>query len=229
MIHIENLTKKFYMGDTELIALKGLSFDVPTGQFISITGRSGAGKSTLLYNMSLLDKPTCGSVTIDEQVVTEIDDQKRVAYRLNNFGFIFQEYALIPTLTSIENVMLPLLMQGVKRKELELEALQALQKVGLIDKLKNLPSQLSGGQQQRVAIARAIAHNPKIIFADEPTANLDTISSQEVLDIFIKLNKNGQTIIMVTHEPEYARLAHRTIELSDGLIILDKLNSVKKR
>lgn len=222
MIEIKNLTKKFVMGESELIALKGLSFSVPTGQFLSITGRSGAGKSTLLYNMSLLDTPTTGSVTIDGEIVTEIAEGKRILYRLNQFGFIFQEYALLPTLTAIENVMLPLLMQGLPKRFVEKESVKALEHVGLSDKLSNLPSQLSGGQQQRVAIARAIAHNPKIIFADEPTANLDTVSSKEVLDIFLQLNKKGQTIIMVTHEPDYAREAHRIITLSDGRIISDK-------
>ena len=228
MIRVSNLVKKFRMGETELIALKHLSFEVPTGQFLAITGRSGAGKSTLLYNMSLLDKPTQGAITIDDQNITEIEDKKRVTYRLSNFGFIFQEYALLPTLSSIENVMLPLMMEGFDKAYVEQEAKEALEKVGLGDRLNNLPSQLSGGQQQRVSIARAITHNPKIVFADEPTANLDTESSMQILDIFLELNKQGQTIIMVTHEPEYAKIAHRDIELLDGDIIRDTAQKPKK-
>jgi len=228
MIKVTNLVRKFHMGDTELIALKNLSFEVPTGQFLAITGRSGAGKSTLLYNMSLLDSPTEGTIFIDDQDVTKIENSQKVTYRLSNFGFIFQEYALLPTLTAMENVMLPLLMEGFDRSFVEKETIEALEKVELGDKLYNLPSQLSGGQQQRVSIARAITHNPKIIFADEPTANLDTESSKEVLNIFLELNKHGQTIIMVTHEPEYAKIAHREIEMLDGSIIKDEIQKQKK-
>lgn len=221
MIEVKNLVKKFHMGDTELVALKNLSFDVPTGQFLAITGKSGAGKSTLLYNISLLDTPTEGTIIINGQDVATIQNNERVGYRLKNFGFIFQEYALLPTLTAMENVMLPLLMEGLDSTYVRQEATRALEEVELGDKLNNLPSQLSGGQQQRVSIARAITHNPQIIFADEPTANLDTESSKGILNIFLKLNKQGQTIVMVTHEPEYAKLAHRDIELSDGSIIRD--------
>jgi len=228
MIKVTNLVRKFHMGDTELIVLKNLSFEVPTGQFLAITGRSGAGKSTLLYNMSLLDSPTEGTIFINGQDVTKIENSERVTYRLSNFGFIFQEYALLPTLTAMENVMLPLLMEGFDRPYAEKGTIDALEKVGLGDKLDNLPSQLSGGQQQRVSIARAITHNPKIIFADEPTANLDTESSKEVLNIFLELNKHGQTIIMVTHEPEYAKIAHREMEMLDGKIIKDEIQVQKK-
>lgn len=224
MITVKNLYKKFIMGDNELVALDNLNFSIPTGQFLAITGRSGAGKSTLLYNMSLLDKPTSGTIEIDNQNISEIENKNRVSYRLKNFGFIFQEYALLPTLSAIENVMLPLLMEGLDKKIVRDEAEKALISVGLADKFYNLPSQLSGGQQQRVSIARAITHNPKILFADEPTANLDTHSSKHILDIFLKLNKKGQTIIMVTHEQEYTKIADRVIELRDGIIISDKLH-----
>jgi len=229
MIHIQNLVKTFYAGDTELIALKHLSFDIPSGQFIAITGRSGSGKSTLLYQISLLDRPTDGMITINEQDVLGITNGERVKYRRDNFGFIFQDYALLPMLTAEENVIVPMLMQNIEKEKATKLAQDALMRVGLSNKFRNLPSQLSGGQQQRVSIARAIAHNPKILFADEPTANLDTESSGEVLNIFLKLHQSGQTIIMVTHEQEYAQLAQRIIELLDGTIVRDELLESRKK
>lgn len=225
MIQIKNLVKKFRSGDTELIALKKLSFDIPNGQFLAITGKSGAGKSTLLYNISLLDTPTEGDVFIDGQDVTGLEDKEKVVYRRDNFGFVFQEYALLPTLTAIENVILTLLMQGLHKNVALQKAQDALERADLPNKSNNLPSQLSGGEQQRVAIARAIAHAPKILFADEPTANLDTESSQHVLDTFLKLNKKGLTIVMVTHELDYAKIAGRNIVLLDGAIIKDKIQT----
>jgi putative ABC transport system ATP-binding protein len=232
MIHIKNLLKKFQMGETELIALNNVSFDIPTGQFIAITGRSGAGKSTLLYNISLLDKPTAGEVIIDEQNVAEFDDRMRVIYRLNNFGFIFQDYALLPTLTAKENVILPLLMQRMDKNTAAKKAEAALERVELSGKFDNLPNQLSGGQQQRVSIARSIVHNPKILFADEPTANLDSESSRTVLEIFFKLNREEKlTIVMVTHERDYAKIANREIEMFDGKIVHDVVHKtlIRKR
>lgn len=229
MIQVKNLIKTFTSGEVALTVLKNLSFDVPTGQFLALTGRSGAGKSTTLYQISLLDHPTSGSITIDGQDVTAFDEHQRVRFRRDNFGFIFQDYALLPTLSAIENVILPMLMQGLDTPTAKKKGEQALVKVGLGDKLENLPSQLSGGQQQRVSIARSIVHNPKILFADEPTANLDTESSKVVLDIFQQLNKQSHlTIIMVTHEPEYAKLADRNISLLDGVITSDKLQKKGK-
>ena len=211
------------MGETELIALNNLNFEIPTGQFIAITGRSGAGKSTLLYDISLLDLPTEGEIIIDGNNILELDDKMKVLYRRDNFGFIFQDYALLPTLTAVENVMLPLLMQGIDENKAMEMARQALEQVELGDRVDNLPNQLSGGQQQRVSIARSIVHKPKILFADEPTANLDTESSKNILDIFLKLNKDENlTIVMVTHEPEYAGIAERQIVLLDGKIVSDK-------
>ena len=228
MITVKNLTKTFQSGETKQIVLKSLSFEIPLGQFLAITGRSGAGKSTTLYQLSLLDKPTEGSITIDGIDVTLLSDKERSIYRRDNFGFIFQDYALLPSLTAIENVLLPLIMQGLSPSTAAEKAKVALERVELGDKLDNLPSQLSGGQQQRVSIARSIVHNPKILFADEPTANLDTESSKTILDIFLKLNKESHlTIIMVTHEHDYANLADRNIELLDGKIIKDKLQKRK--
>ena len=225
MIKIENLTKIFVSGDQTITALGGLTFSVPEGQFLTVTGKSGSGKSTLLYQMGLLDLPTEGKVIIDGTDMVPVSENDRTTTRLNDLGYIFQDYAILPSLTALENTVVPLLMQGHTIKEAEKRAKKALERVGLLDRMNNLPSQLSGGQQQRVAIARAIGHAPKIIFADEPTANLDSETSDQVIQTFIDLNKEGQTIVMVTHEPEYAKLAHRTITMADGKIVSDTMNS----
>ncbi len=224
MIEVKNLTKIFQSGDQTIAALKGLSFKVPEGQFLTISGKSGSGKSTLLYQLGLLDIPTSGEVLIDGKECVNIAEQDRTMTRLNDLGYIFQDYAILPSLTALENTILPLLMQGYSMDISEEKAKKALERVGLLDRMNNLPSQLSGGQQQRVSIARAISHDPKIIFADEPTANLDSETSDQVITVFIELNKEGQTIVMVTHEPEYAKLADRTITMADGAIISDTMN-----
>jgi putative ABC transport system ATP-binding protein len=224
MLTIKNLTKKFKSGDQETIAVNDLSFEIEQGQFVTITGKSGSGKSTLMYQIGLLDIPTSGQVIMDGKDLIGLDEEGRTMIRLNDFGYIFQDYAIIPSLTALENTLLPLLMQGYEMSEAEEKAKIALTKIGLENKMNNLPSELSGGQQQRVSIARAIAHSPKIIFADEPTANLDSETSAQVMKAFIELNKEGQTIIMVTHEEEYARMADRTIHLADGKIVSDTLN-----
>ncbi len=224
MIKIENLTKIFITGEDKIIALNDLTFSVPEGQFVTVTGRSGSGKSTLLYQMGLLDIPTSGKVLIDGIDMIPVSENERTGTRLNDLGYIFQDYAILPSLTALENTMVPLLMQGFSEKEAESKSKLALARIGLADRMNNLPSQLSGGQQQRVAIARAIAHGPKIIFADEPTANLDSETSDQIIQVFLDLNKEGQTIVMVTHEPEYAKLAHRTITMADGNIVSDVMN-----
>lgn len=218
MIEVDNIVKTFKNGTVETPVLKGISLVVPNGEFLAITGKSGSGKSTLLYQLSLLDTPTSGIIKYDGEEVTKLSSQKRTSYRLHNLGFVFQDYALIPTLTATENVMVPLLMLGLETINAIKQAHEALDRVGLPDKFDNLPSMLSGGQQQRVSIARAIGHKPKIVFADEPTANLDSETSETVLSAFTDLHKQGQTIIMVTHELEYARLSDRIITLSDGKI-----------
>lgn len=224
MIKINNLSKIFKSGDAEIRAVDNISLTIPEGQFISITGRSGSGKSTLLYQLGLLDRPTHGEIFIDNVNATELSDNDQTRMRLHALGYIFQDYAILPSLTALENVMVPLLMQGLSEKQAKEKASYALGRVGLGDRMNNLPAQLSGGQQQRVSIARAIGHNPKIVFADEPTANLDSETSRTVLDAFLELNKEGQTIVMVTHEPEYADLTHRIIELRDGVVVSDVMN-----
>lgn len=221
IIEIKNLKRVFKSGDAEIVAVNDLTFSVPEGQFLSITGKSGSGKSTLLYQLGLLDHPTSGSITIAGISVEKLRSDDRTKFRLNFLGYVFQDYAVLPSLTAEENVMVPLLMQGMSVVDAREKTDRALEKVGLLHRKGNTPSQLSGGEQQRVSIARAIVHNPKILFADEPTANLDTETSKSILDAFLELNRQGQTIIMVTHEEEYARLAHRTINLADGKIVKD--------
>lgn len=228
MIEIKNLYKTFKSGDSEIHAVENVSFTVTEGQFVAITGRSGSGKSTLLYQLGLLDHPTSGQLIIDGIDALALDSTGRTRMRLETLGYIFQDYAILPALTALENVMVPLLMLGIDEDLARNTAEGALQRVGLGERIHNLPGQLSGGQQQRVSIARAIGHGPKIIFADEPTANLDSETSRSVLDTFLELNKAGQTIIMVTHEPEYANMADREIELRDGRIISDVIHNHKK-
>ncbi len=226
MIEARHIYKEFKTGDNVLVALNDVSFKVETGEFVAITGRSGSGKSTLMYQLGLLDHPTSGRVLIDGRDVTDLSPEEHTTIRLNSLGYVFQDYALIPELTALENVIIPLLMQGLTREEAERKAYLSLGRIGLGERVEHLPSELSGGQQQRVSIARAIAHEPKIIFADEPTANLDSESSALVLKNLIELNKEGQTILMVTHEPEYARMADRVITLSDGIIQSDQKNTL---
>lgn len=219
MITTRNLTRTFVNGDVETRVLKGIDFEAKDGEFIAIMGRSGAGKSTFLYQLSLLDDPTGGEIVIDGHNTHTMSADEKMMFRLVKFGYVFQDYALLPELTALENVALPLLMQNVPTKEAYRKAEASLVKVGLSHRLQNLPSRLSGGEQQRVSIARAIGHDPKILFADEPTANLDNESSRAVMGIFSELHKAGQTLIMVTHEEEYAKQAEKLVRLDDGKIV----------
>lgn len=224
MIEVKNLKKTFKDGDRETHVLKGIDFKAENGEFIAIMGRSGAGKSTFMYQMSLLDEPTSGKVIIDGVDTENLTHNEKTIFRLNRLGYVFQDYALLPDLTAVENVALPLLMQGKSKSEALQISKTALERMGLGHRLDNLPSNLSGGEQQRVSITRAIAHSPKILFADEPTANLDNESSRRVMDIFKELHKVGQTIIMVTHEEEFGRMAERMVKLDDGQIVSNTLN-----
>ncbi len=219
MIEVKNLKKSFKDGEKTTEVLKGIDLTVQSGEFIAIMGRSGAGKSTLLYQMSLLDEPTSGKIFIDEKDISSLTVNQKTSFRLSDLGYVFQDYALLPEMTALENVVLPLLMQNIPEKEAYKKAIEHLTKVGLGQRLNNLSSKLSGGEQQRVSIARAIAHDPKILFADEPTANLDNESSRMIMDIFKQLHADGQTIIMVTHEVEYSKFAERIIHLDDGKIV----------
>lgn len=229
MIQANHLVKQYKTGMGSITVLNDISLSVAPGEFLAITGRSGSGKSTLLYQLSLLDTPTGGNVMLDKKDTSVFTDDQRVSYRLRELGYVFQDYALIPSLTAAENIMAPLLMLGRTTTEAYAIASGVLEEVGLADKCDSLPSQLSGGQQQRVSIARAIAHKPKIIFADEPTANLDSETSEQVLQTFLGIHKQGQTIVMVTHEEEYTYMMDRVITLSDGRIIKDTKPGAKRK
>jgi len=225
MIQTKQLVKTFKSGEVLTPVLKGIDFRASAGEWVAIMGRSGAGKSTFLYQMSLLDDPTSGEITIDGHNTRTMSAKEKMLFRLSKFGFVFQDYALLPELTALENVALPLLMQGLPKGEAYTKAIAALERAGLGHRISNLPSQLSGGEQQRVSIVRAVAHNPRILFADEPTANLDNESSKRIMEIFSELHKKtGQTIIMVTHEEQYAKLAERIIHFDDGKIVSEQKN-----
>lgn len=219
MIKTRNLRRSFQNGEVETQVLKGVDLEVQTGEFVAIMGRSGAGKSTLMYQISLLDEPTAGEVIIDGRDTHTMTAEEKTRFRLEKLGYVFQDYALIPELTALENVALPLLMLNYPKTKAYEIAFESLSRVGLVNQLHNLPSQLSGGEQQRASIARAVSHKPEILFADEPTANLDNESSKTVMEIFLELHRAGQTIVMVTHEEPYGEMADRIIKIDDGRII----------
>jgi len=219
MIKIKSIKKIFKQGEVETKVLKGIDLEIKEGEFVAIMGRSGAGKSTLLYQMSLLDTPTSGEIIIDGIKVSDMSQVEKTNFRLRNLGFVFQDYALIPELTATENVMLPLLMQGYDMNYSIKKAKEVLKTLGLDNHFDNLPNQMSGGEQQRVSIARAVVHSPKIIFADEPTANLDLESSKAVIKVLEETCKKFKhTVVMVTHEEEYGEVADRVIRIVDGKV-----------
>jgi putative ABC transport system ATP-binding protein len=225
MIKIKNLTKTYKTKDIETPVLRGIDLEVKEGEFLGIMGKSGAGKSTLMYQIGLLDHPTSGEIVLNNINTENMSMEERTHMRLSQLGYVFQDYALIPELSANENVMIPLLMQGKTFAEARKIGENMLTRVGLSHRVQNKPSQLSGGEQQRVSIARAMAHEPKILFADEPTANLDTVSGQSIIELFQELHKKGQTIVMVTHEDEYAKYCDRIVYLEDGKIVReDKKN-----
>jgi putative ABC transport system ATP-binding protein len=220
IIIANNIKRTFGEGKLITPVLKGIDIAVETGEFVAIMGKSGAGKSTLMYQLSVLDEPTEGTITITGTDITALNEQERTTFRLNTLGYIFQNYALVPDLNATENVMLPLLMRGLPWNEAKEIAHRVIDEVGVTGKYDSLPAELSGGEQQRISIARAIAGKPKILFADEPTANLDSVSGQQIIDLMTSLNREyGQTIVMVTHEREYALGCNRIIHMEDGLVI----------
>lgn len=217
MIRLQNIEKVYRTDTVETLAINSINLNIAKGEFLSIMGPSGCGKSTLLNIMGLLDEPSKGSISINDQDVSKFSDQQLAKFRNEKLGFIFQSYHLINDLQVLDNVELPLLYRNSTAKERKQLATAALEKVGLSNRLKHFPSQLSGGQRQRVAIARAIVGNPQIILADEPTGNLDSAMGNEIMEILINLNKNeGTTIVMVTHDENMANKTHRLVRLFDG-------------
>jgi putative ABC transport system ATP-binding protein len=219
IIDARNIHRSFGEGDLTTHVLRGIDIEVRHCEFVAIMGKSGAGKSTLMYQLSVLDRPTSGTLTIDGVDVLALSENEQTRFRLNTLGYVFQDYALVPDLSARENVMVPLLMRGMSWDEARFNADGAIDAVGLEGKYQNLPAQLSGGEQQRIAIARAIAGKPKIIFADEPTANLDSVSGASIVKLLGELHTSGQTIVMVTHEEEYAQSCDRIISMEDGRIV----------
>ena len=221
MIEITDLRKTYHMGDVEVNALDGVTLDIEKGEFLGIVGASGSGKTTLLHMLGLLDKPTSGKILIDGMDVLSLTDYEKTMFRLYKLGYVFQDYALVPDLTVMENVSLPaMLRQDRTEEQTRKDSYGILQKIGLCDRRDHLPRELSGGQQQRVSIARAMVNKPDILFADEPCANLDSENSKMVLDLFREINEDmKQTIVMVSHEDWHKDYFHRIIQLKDGKIV----------
>ena len=217
MIELRDIQKIYYMGKIEVPALRGVDLNIGRGEFVALMGPSGSGKSTLLNMMGLLDAPTSGSIFIDGADVSSLNENERADFRLRKLGFVFQFFSLLMELSALENVALPMIMDNRKHDR----ASSLLELVGLGERANHTPNELSGGQQQRVAIARALANEPAILLADEPTANLDTESSNQIVELFRELNEQrGQTIVMVTHEPDLGEKADRIVRLKDGRVVL---------
>ncbi|MCK4919034.1 MAG: ABC transporter ATP-binding protein [Candidatus Pacebacteria bacterium] len=224
LISVKNITKDYQLGDVVTHVLKGVSFDIEDGEFVSIMGSSGSGKSTLMYVLGFLDKYTNGKYYFEGHDTSKLDDDKLAEFRNEKVGFIFQSYNLLQRTTVLDNVLLPTTyLLGCDVKKAEAEAIKLLKRVGLGHRMEHRPNQLSGGEQQRVAIVRALINNPNLILADEPTGNLDSKSGEEIMEILQDLNKEGKTIIMVTHEQYTAECARRILHIKDGIITQDEI------
>lgn len=224
LIHIENMKKIYNPGENEVRALDGIDLDIEKGDLVAIVGHSGSGKSTLMNMLGCLDTPTSGKYVLNGQDVANMTDNQLADVRNKEIGFIFQGFNLISNLDAVGNVELPLVYRGVSKNERKQLAMEALKSVGLEDRMKHKPNEMSGGQQQRVAVARAVAAKPPIILADEPTGNLDTKSTQEIMEILKELHRSGRTVIIITHDEEIASQAHRVIRILDGRIEEDYCN-----
>jgi putative ABC transport system ATP-binding protein len=221
VIALRGVTKTYSMGDIAVHALRGISLDVARGEFMAIMGQSGSGKSTLMNLLGCLDVPTTGRYWLDGVDVRELEEATLAKVRNRKIGFVFQSFNLIPRTSALANVELPLAYAGVGKRERRRRAIDALDQVGLVERLDHMPNEMSGGQQQRAAIARAIATNPSMILADEPTGNLDTEATAEVMRIFSGLNAEGRTVVLITHEPEVAKHCRRVVQLRDGVVVAD--------
>jgi putative ABC transport system ATP-binding protein len=228
IISVSNLRKEYYMEDeVKVVALDGISLDVEEGSFVITMGPSGSGKSTLMHIIGGLDRPTSGAVQVKGFSISSLDDREIAIYRRKTIGFVFQSFNLIPTMTALENVALPMRLNGISRKERNQRAYEILSKVGLQNRIYHTPNQLSGGQQQRIAVARALANNPPILVADEPTGNLDSVSGENIMELLAELNRNGRTIFIVTHDSRMIRFADRVIQMLDGSILSNEIQSKK--
>lgn len=223
IIQLENIQKSYYLGKQELKVLKGISLEIFKNEYVALMGPSGSGKSTLMNLLGCLDSPTAGHYILNGKDVSQMSDDDLAEVRNKEIGFVFQQFNLLPRLTAAENVALPLIYNGTSKKIRTAQALEMLDRVGLADRSHHKPNELSGGQNQRVAIARALVNNPSIILADEPTGNLDSKTSEEIMHIFDKIQADGNTVILVTHEEDIAHFAHRIIRLRDGIIESDHL------
>jgi putative ABC transport system ATP-binding protein len=219
MIRLEEITKSYPIGRDKIDVLKSIDLTIEKGEFVAIMGPSGSGKSTLMNIIGCLDKPTTGRYFLDNEDVSQYKDEELAKVRNESLGFVFQQFQLLPKLNAAKNVELPMVYSGIAKKDRLFRAKAALAKVGLADRMEHLPNELSGGQKQRVAIARAIVNEPKIILADEPTGALDTKTSVSIMEEFSRLNKEGTTVVIVTHEPDIAQYANRTIFVRDGTIV----------
>lgn len=223
LISLSKVTKTYKLGvDVEVSALRGIDLEIKKGEFVAIIGPSGSGKSTLMHIIGILDQPTSGLVKLEGSDVEKLPEEKLAELRNKHIGFVFQAFNLLPKTSAVENVELPLIYSNVTAVERRKRAIEALETVGLMERMNHTPAQLSGGQQQRVAIARALVTRPSLILADEPTGNLDSRAGDEIINLLKNLNKGGNTIVLVTHEREIAEEAKRIIEIKDGLIIADK-------
>ena len=224
IIHLDNIQKSYFMGKQELQVLKGISLDILKNEYVALMGPSGSGKSTLMNIIGCLDTPSGGRYILNKKDVSQMEDNSLAEVRNKEIGFVFQQFNLLPRLTALENVALPLVYAGMSRKLRNEKAMHVMEMVSLTDRSHHKPNELSGGQCQRVAIARALVNDPSIILADEPTGNLDTKTSYEIMGIFDEIYKNGNTIITVTHEEDIANHARRIVRLRDGVIESDKIN-----
>jgi putative ABC transport system ATP-binding protein len=222
IIHLENIRKSYFMGKNELVVLKGISLDILKNEYVALMGPSGSGKSTLMNILGCLDTPSDGKYILNNKDVSKMEDNALADVRNKEIGFVFQQFNLLPRLTALENVALPLVYAGMPKKQRNERAMHVLGLVSLTDRQHHKPNELSGGQSQRVAIARALVNDPSIILADEPTGNLDSKTSYEIMEIFGKIHSNGNTVVLVTHEEDIAGHAHRIVRLRDGVIETDK-------